>query len=517
MRNPSIMKQDVVEGMDEVAVSLNTGLEQQHHHIPNEEPPRTMQGHFSDLPSDLALNQYSFTTYARLEDVVGGSGGGSMPTKPLNHNRYDSHHPSTDDDYHRTHPDTSFDVLPVVHTSSDGHEDDDSGFEIRFKKLGLSHPSGLHESIENNNRAGQDTQTSQARTSSPQYGAKPPLITSRIERVLEDFSESDFSEDCGFYADDEDDEHQPFPTTTTTHQSTAPQQPTTSIPQQAPPEPALQPLDAPDTAPLKRHTRARTFPLRLHHAHHAHPPPNPAAAPSLSRAPLAPRFTGFANLPSTLPPVHPLPLHLQPHPGHPRPLPPALAHPHPHFAPNPAPLPLPLPRRQSEVVVDPAQDAFYQALKGRLWKLAQELEARGSGRVVRGAEGEGDEKEADTGVEGGAASSPPSPDARVVEEEREEGEFVDSEAELAEFFAGDEMFAPVSAIATGVGGRCGEEAGDGAESGVDSEEVLEMEERRAKEASVEALGQRRASEGRGRKWARERAQRGYKNWLKVPD
>ena len=167
--------------------------------------------------------------------------------------------------------------------------------------------------------------------------------------------------------------------------------------------------------------------------------------------------------------------------------------------------------------MDPAQDAFYQALKSRLWKLAQELEARGSGRVVRGAE-EGDEKEADTGVEDGAASSPPSPDARVVEEEeREEGEFVDSDAELAEFFARDEMFAPISAIATGVGGRCGEEAGDGAESEMDSEEALEMEERRAKEASVEALGQRRVSEGRGRKWARERAQRGYKNWLKVPD
>jgi hypothetical protein len=182
-------------------------------------------------------------------------------------------------------------------------------------------------------------------------------------------------------------------------------------------------------------------------------------------------------------------------------------------------LPLPLPRRQSEVVVDPAQDAFYQALKGRLWKLAQELEARGSGRVVRGAkeDGEGGEKEADMGVEGGAASSPPSPDARVVEEEREEGEFVDSDAELAEFFARDEMFGPVSAIATGVGGRCGEEAVDGAESEMDSEEALEMEERRAKEASVEALGQRRVSEGRGRKWARERAQRGYKNWLKVPD
>jgi hypothetical protein len=30
VRNPSIMKQDVVEGMDEVAVSLDTGLEQQH-------------------------------------------------------------------------------------------------------------------------------------------------------------------------------------------------------------------------------------------------------------------------------------------------------------------------------------------------------------------------------------------------------------------------------------------------------------------------------------------------------
>jgi len=170
--------------------------------------------------------------------------------------------------------------------------------------------------------------------------------------------------------------------------------------------------------------------------------------------------------------------------------------------------------------VDPAQDAFYQALKGRLWKLAQELEARGSGRVVRGAEGEGEagENEAGTGVEGGAASSPPSPDARVVEEEeREEEEFVDSEAELAEFFAGDEIFAPVSAIAAGAGRRDGEEVRDGAESGVDSEEALEVEERRAKEASVEALGQRRASEGRGRKWARERAQRGYKNWLKVPD
>lgn len=246
------MKKDVVEGMDEVAVLLDS-LEQQHHHIPNEEPPQTMQSHFPDLPSDLALNQYSFTTYARLEDVVGGSGGGSVPTKPLNRNRYDSHHPSTDDDYHRTHPDTSFDVLPVVHTSSDGHEDDDSGFEIRFKELGLSHPSGLHESTEGNNRAGQDTQTSQARTSTPQCCAKPPLLTSRIERVLEDFSESDFSEDCGFYADDEDDEHQPFPTThAPTHQTTAPQQPTTSIPQQAPPEPALQPLDAPDTHPDRK-------------------------------------------------------------------------------------------------------------------------------------------------------------------------------------------------------------------------------------------------------------------------
>ena len=166
--------------------------------------------------------------------------------------------------------------------------------------------------------------------------------------------------------------------------------------------------------------------------------------------------------------------------------------------------------------MDPAQDAFYQELKGRLWKLAQELEARGSGRVVRGAEGEGGEKEAGTGVEGGAASSPPSPDAGVVEEEREE-EFVDSEAELAEFFAGDEMFAPVSAITAGAGGRDGEKVRDGAESGMDSEEALEVEEWRAKEASVEALGQRRASEGRGRKWARERAQRGYKNWLRVPD
>lgn len=170
----------------------------------------------------------------------------------------------------------------------------------------------------------------------------------------------------------------------------------------------------------------------------------------------------------------------------------------------------------------PAQDAFYQALKGRLWKLAQELEARGSGRVVRGVggkrEGEGGEKEAGAGVEGGAASSPPSPDARVVEEEeREEGEFVDSEAELVEFLVGDELFAPVSAIATRVGGRDGEEDGDGAESGVDSEEVLEAEEWRAKEARVEALGPRRVSEGRERKWARERAQRGYKNWLRVPD
>lgn len=170
--------------------------------------------------------------------------------------------------------------------------------------------------------------------------------------------------------------------------------------------------------------------------------------------------------------------------------------------------------------MDPAQDAFYQALKSRLWKLAQELEARGSGRVVRGVEGEGErgEKEMGAGVEGGAESSLPSPGTRVVgEEEREEGEFVDSETELAELFAGDDMFAPVSATVAGVGEGDGEEAEDGAESGVDSEGVLEAEEWRAKEARLEALGQRRASEGRGRRWARERAQRGYKNWLKVPD
>lgn len=246
-----------------------------------------------------------------------------MPTKPLNHNRYDSHHPLTDDDYHRAHPDTSFDVLPVVHTSSDGHEDDDSGFEIRFKKPGLGHPSGLHESIENNNRAGQDTQTSQERTSNPQYGIKPPLLTSRIERVLEDFSESDFSEDCGFYADDEDDEHQPFPTTThaLAHQTTAPQQPTTSISQQPPPEPAIHPLDALPThasAP-KRRTRARTFPLRLHHAHHSHPPPQPRRGPlprpssprpalhRLREPPLHPPARAPAPAPSAAPPRPPAP------------------------------------------------------------------------------------------------------------------------------------------------------------------------------------------------------------------
>lgn len=465
--------------------------------VVQDDPSQVIKTHLPNLPSDLALNQYKFPTYAKLEDVL-GPGAAAVPNPYCHHNRHDSHHPSNPDN---RQPDHTVGVLQVVQASGDGNgDDDDSDFEMPFKRVGLDHGNPVKECGSLHDE--EDHDASMLHRSSPQTTDVPSyptsIITPKIKHVLDNFS-ARLSDGEGSDADGENEYAEQSNKPHQVHEVQQTEPFPQLQPQQSPPPPRPHEEPIPQTAldhNIRRHARARTYPLRLHaFPTHNKNPPQDQSAGLLQPAPprsdtsmqnahisphhLAPRFTGFAHLPpQTSEPLdrRPLiPLHLQPHPGHPRPLPPSYPQPHPHFVPNPAPLPLPLPRRPSNPppTIDPTQDKFYHELKSKLWKLAQELENLQPGRVER-------------------STSPPTPDFDEVNEEAIEPEGSDD----------DELY-----------DNYDDEGGANSLHGSDVEDIVDWVKRKE---VLEGL-QRWRSEGKGRKAARERAERVHASWLKQPD
>ncbi|ORY05287.1 hypothetical protein BCR34DRAFT_48060 [Clohesyomyces aquaticus] len=430
--------------------------------------------HLPDAPSDIALNYYKYQTYAKLEDVLGARNPDEAGVA-----RHDSHHFPEREAY-------SIEVLQVETPSSSNEEDENDAFEMKFRRSGLGRQL---DASENGSETGGEHPDSPElapndRLRSHGISGRPAsLVTAAVAKAIDDMSASESSD-----VDLSDINDQRRTRTMFRRKESYPE---------IPPEPYLQPvqrnenfpedpstlhLDNPNTElPFKHHMRARTFPLRMRpipsHGSDAHPQSH---SQEQSKVLIPPPDTLRSGAPTLQVPQQHLarPLHMQPHPGRARPLPPT--HPRPHFAPNPAPIAVPLPRRPSNPPppVSPATDTFYRELKSKLWKLAQELEARGDANRVSFKEDE--IPSPDTPIDDVWDKDDDVPwDDEVVVNEEEHENAID-----------EESF-----------------------HGIGVESLVDALKRRG---SGIGIG-RRMSEGRGRRAARERAERARAAWLRGPD
>ncbi|KAF2477339.1 uncharacterized protein BDR25DRAFT_309595 [Lindgomyces ingoldianus] len=435
------------------------------------DPEQLLKTHLPHVPSDLLLNQCKFQTYAKLEDVLEARDANRSEVT-----RHDSHH----------FPDrqaTSVEVLQVETPSTSDEEDESDAFEMKFKRLGLRHFSASEDPSDSGQRHC-NRSSNPPPSSYPQHydiSYRPTsLITPAIAHAIGDLSASESSDMDLSDADDERSAERGIKLHRHHPQKEEPYP-------QIPPEPSLQPVqrdgafpDDPSTLhldsatadlPLKHHTRARTYPLRIRPVStHIIDATTHLQSQSQEQANIiTPPCNSIQPRGSTLQVDQPRPLHLQPHPGRARPLPPT--RPRPHFAPNPAPIAVPLPRRSSNPrpPVSAETDAFYKSLKSKLWKLAQELEARGDASRVSIKNDE-----------------IPSPDSDIEDMWDQEDDDVPWDDEAV-----DEQSL----------------------HGSDIDAVLDSLKRRSSSMGIV----RRLSEGRGRRAARERAERARCNWQRGPD
>ncbi|KAF2501858.1 hypothetical protein BU16DRAFT_534486 [Lophium mytilinum] len=541
------------------------------------DPSQIIKASLPDVPSDLALSRYNIpTTYTTLHDVLASTRAEHSQTPRSI--RHDSHQPLSDADKLDDYEQLSEAVVQKGQNRSASNDEDDSYLEINLN--GLSTDSTDASTTSEYVRRGRSKQRTPKSGESAQVdGAchSGNIMTNRVQNVLDNLtptgcsgSEPSDSESspCGhkrkkprpsrkhqqpdhpchpakvittgvqdvldnltsegcsgsdYWESEDEDYHLVRKPHRDSHEIYALRN-TEESPQSypsIPPEPSLKPLlfdqstipSYPLDGNIKRHVRARTYPLRTHPEHQLTASDHENHQTTTTRR-TARRFTSFNNLPAPkFPPNPPKPttrIEVHPH-----------AHPQGHLS---ALLPLPH-RRPSNPPppLNPAQDAFYHALKSKLWDLARELETLQPGEQAANEAPEApspdldddevsvvfkldlDDEDAERDAGDGDVDTNTSNSGSDSGEEEEED--TDSENTIrrqplprAERRKGGTLRRISRPRADG---HESSDAGTGSESlcGSDVEELVDWV--RAKPA-LECL-QRRRSEGRGRQRARERA------------
>ncbi|KAF2815232.1 uncharacterized protein BDZ99DRAFT_192695 [Mytilinidion resinicola] len=391
------------------------------------DPSEIIKTSLPDVPSDLALNRYNIpTTYTTLQDVLDNARASEHSQTPRS-TRHDSHQPLFNTDELDDFEQSSEAIVQNGESTSTSYEDDGSHLEINFKGLSTdSTDSSIPPDTPRRGRTRQHTPNSGEFIQVDGSCLSRNVMTNGIQNVLDNLtptgcsgSESSDSENspCGhkrkklrpsrkhlqsdstkvitpavqdvldnlttdgcsgsdYWESEDEDFHlvrKPLRDTNQTHtlQNTEASQSYPSMP----PEPELKPLafdhssipSYPLDGTVKRHVRARTYPLRIHPDHQLtaadHENQNQNQSQKTTTQHTARRFTSFDNLPAPKIPPHP-----------PKPTARIQLHRHPSSQVHPALLPLPHRPSNPPPLLNPQQDAFYHALKSKLWALARELE-----------------------------------------------------------------------------------------------------------------------------------------------